>query len=256
MSTLLLRLAGPMQAWGLQSRFSDRDTAREPTKSGVLGLVCAALGKPRDERPGDGFPTLADLASLRLGVRVDREGQPRSDFHTAMNVLVADTTPAQIAKGRPKLKETEPSVRHYLADAWFTVGLDGDRELLERINAAVAAPHWPLALGRKAFPPGLPVRIVGTGPTMPLVEAPLTEALATFRDDTRLHPPPVPVVGWRVVLDADAAPPTLRVIARRMQPDHPLSFSPRRFSPREVVVGTLLPEPHRVSLSPDPRPSA
>ena len=43
MSVLLLRLAGPMQAWGTQSRFTVRDTGLEPSKSGVIGLLCAAL---------------------------------------------------------------------------------------------------------------------------------------------------------------------------------------------------------------------
>src|ERR1019366_10448139 len=81
--TLLLRLAGPMQSWGLDSRFDDlRDTGLEPSKSGVLGLVCAALGKPGDDQPGY-WPSLAELVSLRMGVRVLREGTLRVDFQTA-----------------------------------------------------------------------------------------------------------------------------------------------------------------------------
>jgi len=48
MSTLLLKLAAPMQSWGLASKFDTRDTAREPTKSGVIGLLAAALGINRD----------------------------------------------------------------------------------------------------------------------------------------------------------------------------------------------------------------
>lgn len=241
-----------MQSWGLQSRFSDRDTAREPTKSGVLGLVCAALGKPRDEREGDGFPTLATLAALRMGVRVDREGQPRYDYQTAQNVLKASATQGQIEKGSPAaLKDTEPSTRHYLADAWFTVGLEGERDLLERIDAALAAPRWPLALGRKAFPPGLPVRIVLGDQRPALVAGPLIEALASFSDPIADLPHLKPL--WRspeeprrVVVDAAAATDPVRVIARRMQPDLPLSFSPRRFAPREVVVGILNPTPSSV----------
>ena len=241
MSTLLLRLTGPMQSWGLQSRFSDRDTAREPTKSGGIGLVCAALGKPRDERPGDGFPPLADLAALQMAVRVDREGQPRTDFQTAMDVMVASSSARQIEKGSPKLKDTEPSRRHYLADAWFTVALSGDRVLLERIDAALAAPHWPISLGRKAFVPGLPVRILLSSGQPALYDLPPLDALAAFRDDPRIDPPPLPEKGWRCVVDADAVTPALSSLTRRMQPDLPLSFSPRRFTPREVVVGTLNP---------------
>ncbi|MDW8358926.1 CRISPR-associated protein Cas5, partial [Thermus sp.] len=41
MPTLLLRLQGPMQAWGTRSRFDQRDTWPYPTKSGVLGLLAA-----------------------------------------------------------------------------------------------------------------------------------------------------------------------------------------------------------------------
>ena len=49
MAVLLLRLAGQMQSWGTQSRFSNRDTDLEPSKSGVIGLLCAAMGIPRDD---------------------------------------------------------------------------------------------------------------------------------------------------------------------------------------------------------------
>jgi len=45
MSVLLLRLAGPLQSWGDSSRFATRGTRREPTKSGVIGMVAAALGR-------------------------------------------------------------------------------------------------------------------------------------------------------------------------------------------------------------------
>ena len=50
MPTLLLGLAGPLQSWGTTSRFDRRETDLEPSKSGVLGLVCAALGRDRPPR--------------------------------------------------------------------------------------------------------------------------------------------------------------------------------------------------------------
>ena len=49
MATLLLRLAAPLQSWGMDSKFETRKTNREPTKSGVVGLLAAALGIRRDE---------------------------------------------------------------------------------------------------------------------------------------------------------------------------------------------------------------
>ena len=68
MNVLLLRLCGPMQSWGVQSRFSVRDTGLEPSKSGVVGLLAAALGRPRDARTSPTWP------ALRMAVRVDAEG--------------------------------------------------------------------------------------------------------------------------------------------------------------------------------------
>ncbi|MDR4471084.1 MAG: type I-E CRISPR-associated protein Cas5/CasD [Nitrospira sp.] len=228
--TLVFRLAGPMQAWGLQSRFSIRDTAREPTKSGVIGLVACALGRPRDAE-------INDLARLSMGVRVLREGQPRYDFHAAKDVVKAS---AKIRPGKPvppsELKDTEPSYRHYLADAWFIVGLEGEDDVLLRaIDAALCAPHWPLFFGRKAFVPGLPVSFSSKDDTPGIVKGALWDVVTTFQDPL-----------WkggseagRVVADAGAVPATLPGLVRRMQPDHPVSFSPRRFLPRDVSVCLL-----------------
>ena len=42
MTVLLLRLAGPLQAWGVKSRFTIRATELAPTKSGIIGMLAAA----------------------------------------------------------------------------------------------------------------------------------------------------------------------------------------------------------------------
>ncbi|MFD4831889.1 type I-E CRISPR-associated protein Cas5/CasD [Streptomyces uncialis] len=72
---LLVRLAGPLQSWGVASRFALRDTHPRPTKSGVVGLCAAALGLDRDE-------PLGELAAVLFGVRADRPGTPLRDYHT------------------------------------------------------------------------------------------------------------------------------------------------------------------------------
>lgn len=150
MRTLLLRLAGPMQSWGTSSRFSIRDTGLEPSKSGVIGLLCAALGKPREESTVENAE-FSRLIELRMGVRVDREGVMRVDYHTAQKV-------AKAGGGKPK--ETELSWRYYLSDACFVVALASEDEaLLGRLNDALLHPHWQLSLGRKSFLPGAPVRM-------------------------------------------------------------------------------------------------
>ena len=79
-NTLFLRLEGPLQAWGDQeSKFVIRRTAEAPTKSGVIGMLCAALGVSRS-KASDGW--LPKLCALRMGVRLDRPGVRWWDYHT------------------------------------------------------------------------------------------------------------------------------------------------------------------------------
>ena len=161
MPTLLLRLAGPMQSWGTTSRFDQRDTGKEPSKSGVVGLLAAALGIDREVWNDE----LKSLAALTMAVRHDRPGVLKRDYQTAQNIISAD---------RSKVHETAVTTRDYLADAVFLVGLQGpDRSLLERTQAALQNPAWPLALGRKSYVPSEPVWL-----DHGVVDAPLLEALA------------------------------------------------------------------------------
>lgn len=226
--TLLLRLTGPMQSWGVQSRFTERDTLTEPTKSGVVGLVCAALGRDRAE-------DISDLAALKMGVRVDREGRVQHDFHTAQNVLRAKTDINKLrSRGRPlasEVQETVVSRRFYLADAHFTVGLaSDDLPLLRGVHKALCAPHWPLALGRKSFPPGQPVYL----PDGLRENTPLLDALRIYpwRKGYRQQRPEQ----LRYVLEADAVDLDDRAPVRYTRPDQPVSFASRRFAQRDVLV--------------------
>ncbi|SER29549.1 type I-E CRISPR-associated protein Cas5/CasD [Parafannyhessea umbonata] len=138
MSVLLLRLSGPMQAWGDSSRFVMRTTRREPTKSGVVGLLAAALGRSREE-------SIEDIASLEFGVRADQPGQLLSDFQTERSLDGKKTMPL--------------STRYYLADAKFLVALQGNPEHLCEIADALDSPVWPLFLGRRSCPPDSPIKI-------------------------------------------------------------------------------------------------
>lgn len=158
MPTLLIRLVGPMQSWGTTSRFDQRDTGKEPSKSGVLGLLAAALGIDREN-----WIDLEPLTYLPIGIRHDRPGVPKRDYQTAQHIISADHS---------KIHQTAVSTRDYLADAAFLVGLEsGERSLLERIHAALRDPVWPLALGRKSYLPSEPVWIENGVQDVPLRDA-------------------------------------------------------------------------------------
>jgi CRISPR system Cascade subunit CasD len=205
MNVLLLRLSGPMQSWGVQSRFTVRDTGREPSKSGVVGLLCAALGRPREE-PVD------DLARLKMGVRADQEGSVAYDYQTAMDIYRA---------GGRGTKPTETSKRYYLSDARFLVGLAGtDLDLLKRLYDAVRDPHWLLFLGRKAFVPGEPVWLEdGLRPDVELLEE--------LKRYPWLGPKwRQPAERLRLILEDPDGP--------QVRSDQPVSFAERRYAPRHV----------------------
>lgn len=215
MPTLLLRLSGPMQSWGTTSRFDERDSQLEPSKSGVLGLICAALGRDRAE-PVD------DLAKLKMGVRVDREGLLMRDYHTAGGDRDSSRKTLLLASGDVK-NRTVISPRYYLADAAFLVGLEGaDRRFLERIHDALHTPVWPLALGRKSFPPGEPVWLKDGLRDEALRAALLAYARITpARHEHRYSP-------IRLILEHESAG-----AVRLDQPVAP--FAQRRFGPRYIA---------------------
>lgn len=167
MATLLLRLVGPMQSWGTTSRFDQRDSGKEPSKSGVIGLLAAALGIEREN-----WEKLKPLTRLSMGVRHDRPGIPKQDYQTAG---CAETDTIIKADGTPS-KDGVVSHRFYLADASFLVGLNGEnRNLLETIHEGLRDPIWPLALGRKSYVPSEPIWFESG-----IQKAPLREALAQW----------------------------------------------------------------------------
>ena len=157
-SSLVVPLAGPMQSWST-SRHRSRATQRTPTKCGVVGMIAASLGLKRND-------DISELASLRMGVRVDEPGIVLTDLVTAQDASSADGT-----KVHPQHKRT----LQYLADAAFLVVLEGDYYLLEEVHAALAVPTFPIYFGRRGYYPGFPPFVVNG-----LKEAPLEEVIATY----------------------------------------------------------------------------
>lgn len=152
-NTLLLRLEGPLQSWGVRAHWEERDTAFEPTKSGVIGLIGCAMGLRRDDA------RLHEISeALRMGVRVDRAGSLLVDYHTTGGAKAADGEPEGMLNAQGKLKrETDVSTRRYLMDASFLVALRGLDVDVAACAEALQHPVWPVFLGRKACVPTAPV---------------------------------------------------------------------------------------------------
>ncbi|MBI4657798.1 MAG: type I-E CRISPR-associated protein Cas5/CasD [Verrucomicrobia bacterium] len=63
--TLALYLDGPLQSWGFESRFQRRGTGLFPTKSGIIGLLAAAMGIDSRYLPGDQAALAAERVALK-----------------------------------------------------------------------------------------------------------------------------------------------------------------------------------------------
>lgn len=210
MSTLLLRLAGPLQSWGRGSRFDFRDTDTVPTQSGVIGLIASAMGIKRNDQA-----KLVKLAQLRMGVLVESEGKLLVDYHTAMGAVSAD--------GKSDEDDTIVSQRQYLCDAEFLVGIESnDEDQLREIEHHLCFPCWQLFLGRKSCPPSKPI----------FVDLVSTNLQETFNSPATLQTYGLKAGRYRLVIQSDDNRAALRL-------DVPINFEQRIFSVRTVMTQAL-----------------
>lgn len=146
---IILRLEGVLQSWGENAKWNHRTTASFPTKSSIVGLIACALGLQR------GNYEIFELSSqINIGVRADRKGFLINDFQTVQGNPVLGTADG---KGRSGKKNTIITPRQYLSDACFTVFIETNREIQDKIVSALKNPVWPVYLGRKSCVPSRPV---------------------------------------------------------------------------------------------------
>ncbi|MFZ6847320.1 type I-E CRISPR-associated protein Cas5/CasD [Undibacterium sp. RuRC25W] len=162
-SFLLLWLEAPLQAWGADSKFGRRETQSFPTKSGILGLLCSALGAG-----GEQCALLEEFSNLdqtvisfvrTTEIRGERVKQAREpvlrDFHMVGNGY--DKQDPWASMLIPKTSERKPAVgggakltyRNYLQDAAFAVVIEVPFERSEQIIQGLQSPTWAVYLGRK-----------------------------------------------------------------------------------------------------------
>lgn len=143
---LIIKLHGPMQAWGEHTFEGLRPSANFPTRSGVLGLLGACLGIRRNEP--ERLQQLAD--SIGMAVRVDERNiriVKITDYHTVKD--------ARVAYEGLKSHETIQTWREYLLDAQFSIALwnhSGAMIALNDIETALKKPYFTPYLGRRSCP--------------------------------------------------------------------------------------------------------
>ncbi|MHB8202500.1 MAG: type I-E CRISPR-associated protein Cas5/CasD [Desulfomonilaceae bacterium] len=243
--TLFLRLEGPLQAWGSNdSKFVIRRTMDAPTKSGVIGMLCAALGVSRSEASEEWLPR---LCSLIMGVRIDAPGVRWWDYHTVgagMRMRIAEAE----GKTKPGAMLTR---REYLCDASFLVTLqDDDEGLIHELRKAIKKPKWTLYLGRKSCPPGRHLlELENQDMTFPDLES----ALTSVQWRPRFKGDPIPqeldcFLDWKPTTQQPEAPPDALVWY-----DVPLTFEPPSHGPRFILHKQLRTGPEdKIKLSPIP----
>ncbi|MEV0356895.1 type I-E CRISPR-associated protein Cas5/CasD [Nocardia sp. NPDC050697] len=202
MTVLLLRLAAPLQAWGVASRFARRETQQYPSKSGILGLISAAQGRRRTD------PVEEALQGLGFGVRVDQPGRLIRDFQVALSL--------------DKKQQFPLSQRYYLADAAFLAAIHGERELITGIREALRRPEFPLYLGRRSCPVTEPL-VLGEPTELTLVDALRSTEWQAAQWYRRQQPERLRLPIYRDLLPGDPGD-RLRERVR----DMPLSFDPER----------------------------
>ncbi len=165
---LLLWLESPLQSWGHDSKFGRRDSLNFPTKSGIMGLVCCALGAGGEQKE-----LLAEFSLLQQTVlsfvrsrkkgaegiiKLDREPLLR-DFHMVgsgydhkdpwQSLLIPKTRDGKKAVGGG----AKLTYRYYLQDAYFAVILEVPEDKVDSITESFKNPVWDLYLGRKSCVP-------------------------------------------------------------------------------------------------------
>ncbi|HEV2736409.1 MAG TPA: type I-E CRISPR-associated protein Cas5/CasD [Longimicrobiaceae bacterium] len=156
---LILRLEGPLQAWGDVAMDPRRPTRAFPSRSALAGLLANALGWTYR----DAARTTALQDALRYAVREDRRPQVLRDYQTADLGAIGDTGWTRWGlerRGGGSKEGTQILEKFYLADGCFRVALSLGPDAsvsMDDVAEALRRPARPLLLGRKGCPPATPL---------------------------------------------------------------------------------------------------
>ncbi len=157
---LLLWLEGPLQSWGDDSRYGRRESLPFPTRSGVFGLICAALGKGGAQKEWLSEHRYAGMTVLAFAPKEHAKNvRQLRDFHTVGNgyddsnpfesLFIPKTAAGKAAVGGG----SKITYRYYLQDSCFAVILNLSSSQCTPIADAIQQPVWMTGLGRKSCIP-------------------------------------------------------------------------------------------------------
>ncbi|UWX57360.1 type I-E CRISPR-associated protein Cas5/CasD [Chlorobaculum sp. MV4-Y] len=156
---ILLWLEAPLQSWGADSRFGRRDTLDFPTKSGLLGLLCCALGAGGEQR--ELLDEMAPLRQTVIAFQRERGERPPllRDFQMVGSgydekddwekMLIPRKRDGGIAVGGG----TKMTYRYYLQEATFAAAVEVPAARATEFAEALQAPVWDIYFGRKCCAP-------------------------------------------------------------------------------------------------------
>ncbi|MDR2030173.1 MAG: CRISPR-associated protein Cas5 [Puniceicoccales bacterium] len=185
---LALRFKSPLQSWGTDAKFPYvRSTQTMPSKSGVIGMICAADGLDKYDPDGGGreaeqiqklrklsyeFWQIAPCPDENLdGKRLEQQkARPQIlfEYQTIGGGYSRDEAsrpwekcciPVKASDGKPRDEDGQalPYWRHYLQDCDFVAIIGGNRSTLDRIGAVLENPKWGIWFGTKCCLPSTPL---------------------------------------------------------------------------------------------------
>lgn len=206
----------PLQSWDVGSRHSKRGTLPAPTRSGVLGIIAAAMGF--DKNSIDESYHLNRLSILSMEIFILSPHKVLSDYHIAQDCRQAD--------GGIK-KHAVITNRSYLLEARFLICLSSsDAALVNEIDAALKNPIWGGWLGRKSCIPASPLYL-----------GRFTSELDVKNHICKRYPD----INWnscgklRELIVGESSSPSLSENVMSID-DVPISFGKREFGSRKVAM--------------------
>jgi len=235
---LVFQLYGSLASWGEPAVGEMRHTNSIPGRSSILGLLAAALGIKRADEE-----LLNELhANYRIAVRQLTESQWLRDYHTTQvpkeNLKLRYATRRDELRLAPDELQTILSTREYRCDAYYLIAIEkteGAPYELNVLQRALLNPVFPLYLGRKSCPVGLPL-------SPRCLSGELAQVLIAA--ETLLYPQLQPYKGWgtRCFWEGVAERKGLLLQQSLERTDNPISRKRWQFNSRIQHQGHLVKE--------------